>query len=101
MEGGVRREIEKPRRGERNGDTDWERWRVTEKDMMKTETRDGTAKEGGGERQRDRYNRAIKTPNNETAARSHIVQLSHFTNGETEAQVEQETSTSSAGVNSE
>lgn len=52
------------------------------------------------ERQRDRYNRAIKTQNNGTKARSHIVQFSHFTNGETEAQVEQVTSTRSHGVNS-
>lgn len=58
---GYRGELEKPRWGERKGDPDWEKWRVTEKDTMETEIQRGQ----GGDwivkgRQRDRQRDTIE-----------------------------------------
>lgn len=69
MEGGVQGEIGEPRWGGRNGDTDGEKWRATEKDDgdrnteglggdQRVKEREGSRQREGG-RRRDRCNRVI------------------------------------------
>lgn len=82
--------------------TGWEKWRVTEKERKRNcRGTEGETDSEGEETERQKSNRAIKTRNNGIDARSLLIQFLPFTNGETEAELEQVTSPRSHGVNSQ